>query len=95
MQITSLICFVALAVIYTVAPSALPIDPVYRSVALGGASAIRGLKTTRFFLMRRSVLVTFTETDGIQCNSAGWHIGGDEFDYYCEKKCGAEGFEAN
>ncbi|KZL78405.1 hypothetical protein CT0861_08703 [Colletotrichum tofieldiae] len=33
--------------------------------------------------------------DGLQCNSAGWHIGGDEFDYYCEKKCGAEGSEAN
>ncbi|KAL8409848.1 hypothetical protein RB594_008074 [Gaeumannomyces avenae] len=33
--------------------------------------------------------------DGIGCNSADWHIGGDEFTYYCEKKCGAQGAEAN
>ncbi|KAG8162658.1 hypothetical protein KVR01_007136 [Diaporthe batatas] len=33
--------------------------------------------------------------DGLQCISNGWHIGGDEFDYYCEEKCGAEGSEAN
>ncbi|KAJ5361249.1 hypothetical protein N7541_002093 [Penicillium brevicompactum] len=33
--------------------------------------------------------------DGNFCNSAGWHIGGDEMTYYCEKKCGAQGAEAN
>ncbi|KAJ0163070.1 hypothetical protein CTA2_3559 [Colletotrichum tanaceti] len=33
--------------------------------------------------------------DGLQCNSNGWHMGGDEFNYYCEKKCGAQGSEAN
>ncbi|KAK1672752.1 hypothetical protein BDP55DRAFT_695965 [Colletotrichum godetiae] len=33
--------------------------------------------------------------DGFQCNSAGWHIGGDELNYYCSKKCGAQGSEAN
>lgn len=33
--------------------------------------------------------------DGLGCNSAAWHIGGDEFTYYCEKKCGAQGAEAN
>ncbi|CZT49321.1 uncharacterized protein RSE6_10144 [Rhynchosporium secalis] len=29
------------------------------------------------------------------CVSHGWHIGGDEFDYYCEQLCGAQGSEAN
>ncbi|KAI5194648.1 hypothetical protein E4T39_08558 [Aureobasidium subglaciale] len=33
--------------------------------------------------------------DGLQCNSAGWHIGGDEMTYYCSEKCGAQGSEAN
>ncbi|KAG6361214.1 hypothetical protein INS49_009438 [Diaporthe citri] len=33
--------------------------------------------------------------DGLQCLSNGWHIGGDEMTYYCEKKCGAQGAEAN
>ncbi|KAF5715005.1 hypothetical protein FMUND_7099 [Fusarium mundagurra] len=33
--------------------------------------------------------------DGLVCGSVGWHIGGDEFDYYCENLCGAEGSEAN
>ncbi|KAK2005912.1 hypothetical protein LZ32DRAFT_670718 [Colletotrichum eremochloae] len=33
--------------------------------------------------------------DGLQCLSNGWHIGGDEMDYYCEKLCGAQGSEAN
>ncbi|KAK7409591.1 hypothetical protein QQX98_008253 [Neonectria punicea] len=33
--------------------------------------------------------------DGTVCNSAGWHIGGDEMNYYCSKKCGAQGSEAN
>ncbi|KPM36376.1 hypothetical protein AK830_g10198 [Neonectria ditissima] len=33
--------------------------------------------------------------DGTACNSAGWHIGGDEMNYYCTKKCGAQGAEAN
>ncbi|KAH6887421.1 hypothetical protein B0T10DRAFT_607386 [Thelonectria olida] len=33
--------------------------------------------------------------DGTVCNSAAWHIGGDEFTYYCSKKCGAQGAEAN
>ncbi|GAB7335050.1 hypothetical protein MBLNU13_g06907t1 [Cladosporium sp. NU13] len=33
--------------------------------------------------------------DGLQCNSNDWHIGGDEFTYYCEQKCGAQGAEAN
>ncbi|OLN87405.1 hypothetical protein CCHL11_09591, partial [Colletotrichum chlorophyti] len=33
--------------------------------------------------------------DNIACNSPTKHIGGDEFTYYCEKKCGAEGAEAN
>ncbi|THX08480.1 hypothetical protein D6C77_05895, partial [Aureobasidium pullulans] len=33
--------------------------------------------------------------DGLQCNSAGWHIGGDEMNYYCTKKCSAQGSEAN
>ncbi|KAH0431440.1 hypothetical protein CcaCcLH18_07056 [Colletotrichum camelliae] len=33
--------------------------------------------------------------DGLGCNSEAWHIGGDEFTYYCEKKCGAQGAEAN
>ncbi|KAF7193186.1 hypothetical protein HII31_05412 [Pseudocercospora fuligena] len=33
--------------------------------------------------------------DGFQCNSAGWHIGGDEMNHYCTKYCGAEGSEAN
>ncbi|KAF6829614.1 hypothetical protein CMUS01_08102 [Colletotrichum musicola] len=33
--------------------------------------------------------------DGLGCNSEAWHIGGDEFTYYCEKKCGAQGAEAD
>ncbi|KAG7411210.1 hypothetical protein DER46DRAFT_581562 [Fusarium sp. MPI-SDFR-AT-0072] len=33
--------------------------------------------------------------DGLVCQSKDWHIGGDEFTYYCEKKCGAQGAEAN
>ncbi|PSN69496.1 hypothetical protein BS50DRAFT_490796 [Corynespora cassiicola Philippines] len=33
--------------------------------------------------------------DGLQCTSAGWHIGGDELNYYCEQKCHAQGSEAN
>ncbi|KEQ94875.1 hypothetical protein AUEXF2481DRAFT_80510 [Aureobasidium subglaciale EXF-2481] len=33
--------------------------------------------------------------DGLQCNSAAWHIGGDEMNYYCTEKCGAQGSEAN
>ncbi|GJC85529.1 hypothetical protein ColTof4_03918 [Colletotrichum tofieldiae] len=35
------------------------------------------------------------EFDGMTCNSKDWHIGGDEMNYYCTKKCGAEGAEAN
>ncbi|KAF5566711.1 hypothetical protein FPHYL_3652 [Fusarium phyllophilum] len=33
--------------------------------------------------------------DGTICNSAEGHIGGDEFTYYCEKKCGAQGAEVD
>ncbi|KAF5579285.1 hypothetical protein FPCIR_11167 [Fusarium pseudocircinatum] len=33
--------------------------------------------------------------DGTICNSAEGHIGGDEFTYYCEEKCGAQGAEAD
>ncbi|KAF4540329.1 uncharacterized protein LTHEOB_9425 [Lasiodiplodia theobromae] len=33
--------------------------------------------------------------DGLTCNSAAKHIGGDEMTYYCEKKCGAAGAEAD
>ncbi|KAH7125772.1 hypothetical protein B0J11DRAFT_568497 [Dendryphion nanum] len=33
--------------------------------------------------------------DGLQCVSKGWHIGGDEITYYCEKTCHAQGAEAN
>ncbi|RSL68427.1 hypothetical protein CEP54_002796 [Fusarium duplospermum] len=33
--------------------------------------------------------------DGTYCNSAGWHIGGDEITYYCEEICHAQGAEAN
>ncbi|KAF9881417.1 hypothetical protein CkaCkLH20_00563 [Colletotrichum karsti] len=33
--------------------------------------------------------------DGLQCNSAGWHIGGDEMNHYCRKYCGAEGNDGN
>ncbi|KAI1852798.1 hypothetical protein JX265_003282 [Neoarthrinium moseri] len=33
--------------------------------------------------------------DGIGCNSAASHIGGDEMTYYCESKCGAQGAEGN
>ncbi|KAK1454530.1 hypothetical protein CMEL01_16662 [Colletotrichum melonis] len=33
--------------------------------------------------------------DGLQCLSNAWHIGGDEITYYCEKKCGSQGAEAN
>ncbi|KAK6208532.1 hypothetical protein QIS74_12050 [Colletotrichum tabaci] len=29
------------------------------------------------------------------CHSDGWHIGGDEMNYYCSEKCGAQGSEAN
>ncbi|WYZ34301.1 hypothetical protein EsH8_I_000577 [Colletotrichum jinshuiense] len=32
--------------------------------------------------------------DGIECNSAGWHMGGNQIDDYC-KSCGAQGAEAN
>ncbi|OLN81703.1 hypothetical protein CCHL11_06934 [Colletotrichum chlorophyti] len=32
--------------------------------------------------------------DGIECNSAGWHMGGDQFTDYCTG-CGAQGAEAN
>ncbi|KLU85827.1 hypothetical protein MAPG_04847 [Magnaporthiopsis poae ATCC 64411] len=31
----------------------------------------------------------------IVCVSNAGHIGGDEFTYYCEKKCGAQGAEAD
>ncbi|OHE99320.1 hypothetical protein CORC01_05361 [Colletotrichum orchidophilum] len=33
--------------------------------------------------------------DGLSCNSAAQHIGGDELEYYCSNKCGAEGSEAD
>ncbi|EGU86523.1 hypothetical protein IWW34DRAFT_791100 [Fusarium oxysporum f. sp. albedinis] len=33
--------------------------------------------------------------DGTICNSAEGHMGGDEFTYYCEEKCGAQGAEAD
>ncbi|OJD32233.1 uncharacterized protein BKCO1_4000098 [Diplodia corticola] len=33
--------------------------------------------------------------DGLACNSAGKHIGGDEMEYYCSEKCGAQGSEAD
>ncbi|CAI7638537.1 unnamed protein product [Penicillium glandicola] len=33
--------------------------------------------------------------DGNYCRSADWHIGGDEFTYYCEDLCHAQGAEAN
>ncbi|KAH7152242.1 hypothetical protein B0J13DRAFT_673297 [Dactylonectria estremocensis] len=33
--------------------------------------------------------------DGTVCNSGAWHIGGDEMNYYCTKKCGAQGSVAN
>ncbi|CAG7977809.1 unnamed protein product [Penicillium salamii] len=33
--------------------------------------------------------------DGNYCNSAAWHIGGDEMTYYCEKMCHAQGAEGN
>ncbi|KAL6706295.1 hypothetical protein ACN47E_005585 [Coniothyrium glycines] len=33
--------------------------------------------------------------DGLQCASNAWHIGGDEFTYYCEKICHANGAEAS
>ncbi|TLD09547.1 hypothetical protein PspLS_11857 [Pyricularia sp. CBS 133598] len=33
--------------------------------------------------------------DGIQCLSNGWHIGGDEMTYYCDKLCGSQGAQAN
>ncbi|KAH7353581.1 hypothetical protein B0T11DRAFT_356771 [Plectosphaerella cucumerina] len=33
--------------------------------------------------------------DGVYCNSGSWHIGGDEMDFYCSKRCGAQGAEAN
>ncbi|KAG9959936.1 hypothetical protein KCU61_g6992, partial [Aureobasidium melanogenum] len=33
--------------------------------------------------------------DGLQCNSAEWHIGGDEMEYYCSEKCDAQGSETN
>ncbi|OQE19595.1 hypothetical protein PENSTE_c015G08306 [Penicillium steckii] len=33
--------------------------------------------------------------DGNYCHSEGWHIGGDEMTYYCEKKCHAQGAEGN
>ncbi|XPS70768.1 hypothetical protein M3J09_002970 [Ascochyta lentis] len=33
--------------------------------------------------------------DGLQCSSNDWHIGGDEFTYYCEEVCHANGAEAS
>ncbi|KAG4260903.1 hypothetical protein FPRO06_02008 [Fusarium proliferatum] len=33
--------------------------------------------------------------DGTICTSADGHIGGDEFTYYCEDLCGAQGAEAD
>ncbi|WYZ35362.1 hypothetical protein EsH8_X_000009 [Colletotrichum jinshuiense] len=33
--------------------------------------------------------------NGLECRSDAWHIGGDEFTYYCENLCGAQGAEAN
>ncbi|KAJ5995126.1 hypothetical protein N7481_002103 [Penicillium waksmanii] len=33
--------------------------------------------------------------DGNYCNSADWHIGGDEITYYCEEMCHAQGAEGN
>ncbi|TLS21090.1 uncharacterized protein PpBr36_10495 [Pyricularia pennisetigena] len=33
--------------------------------------------------------------DGLRCRSENGTIGGDEFNYYCEKKCGAKGSEAD
>ncbi|KAL1297518.1 hypothetical protein AAFC00_005035 [Neodothiora populina] len=33
--------------------------------------------------------------DGFQCSSPAGHIGGDEMNYYCNKKCGAQGSEAD
>ncbi|KAI4864926.1 hypothetical protein F4820DRAFT_422127 [Hypoxylon rubiginosum] len=33
--------------------------------------------------------------DGLVCNSAAKHIGGDEMTYYCEEKCGAKGAQAD
>ncbi|KAJ5107114.1 hypothetical protein N7456_003789 [Penicillium angulare] len=33
--------------------------------------------------------------DGTYCNSAGWHIGGDEMTYYCHDLCHAEGAEGS
>ncbi|KAF7128655.1 hypothetical protein CNMCM5793_003506 [Aspergillus hiratsukae] len=33
--------------------------------------------------------------DGTYCNSPGWHIGGDEMNYYCHDLCHTEGSEAN
>ncbi|KAI6355240.1 hypothetical protein MCOR25_008282 [Pyricularia grisea] len=33
--------------------------------------------------------------DGIECLSDGWHIGGDEMTYYCEKLCHSQGAQAN
>ncbi|KAH8661041.1 hypothetical protein BGZ61DRAFT_510432 [Ilyonectria robusta] len=33
--------------------------------------------------------------DGLACNSANKHIGGDEMNYYCTKQCGAQGSEAD
>ncbi|OHE98672.1 hypothetical protein CORC01_06123 [Colletotrichum orchidophilum] len=33
--------------------------------------------------------------DGLSCNSSAQHIGGDELEYYCSEKCGAEGSEAD
>ncbi|KAG5766505.1 hypothetical protein H9Q72_005433 [Fusarium xylarioides] len=35
------------------------------------------------------------DQDGTICNSGEGHIGGDEFTYYCEEKCGAQGAEAD
>ncbi|KAL8353892.1 hypothetical protein RB601_003642 [Gaeumannomyces tritici] len=33
--------------------------------------------------------------DGLQCNSGDWHIGSDEWEYYCNKECGGYAAEAS
>ncbi|KAJ5175150.1 uncharacterized protein N7482_001027 [Penicillium canariense] len=33
--------------------------------------------------------------DGTYCRSAGWHIGGNEMNYYCEQLCHAQGSEGS
>ncbi|KZL84237.1 hypothetical protein CI238_09924 [Colletotrichum incanum] len=37
----------------------------------------------------------FYSLEQLTCHSEGWHIGGDEFEIYCSKRCGAQGSEAN